>query len=312
MRRYWLIGLLLAGLLAACEPGDAGDGTPAGATVDPTAGQASEAPATGEPEGEVPTVAGRPPQTTAAAIQPPERRDELTRLSTWLDFKVVGLQESAVGTVTDYVVNTCETYVIYMLVEPDGALDVPSENQLVIPFEAVTINSGYLDAEAKAIGLHLAPSQVQAAPAFPEPLPLLPATWEAGVRSYWQEVVRVGKLNSECGANAVQKIAYANQLLGAELKDGNQNLLGTVTEAVIEPESGKLGFYVVELADNQGLTLVPIGKTNIPAAALEPGSTIELVLLAENQQLLNAPRIESLEQATSAGAQNSARQHWGQ
>jgi hypothetical protein len=124
-------------------------------------------------------------------------------------------------------------------------------------------------------------------------------------------------LHSECkaggsdSANAVHKIAYATQLLGADLKDFNQNQLGTVLEAVLEPESGKLGFYVVELVDSQGLVLVPLGKTNIPEAALAPGQTIELVLLGESGQLFGAPRLGSVGEASNAQTQGTARQYWG-
>jgi hypothetical protein len=109
----------------------------------------------------------------------------------------------------------------------------------------------------------------------------------------------------------IQKIAYSRQLLSAELKDFNHNVLGVVREAILEPESGKLGFYVVELTDNQRLVMVPLGKTNIPEVALQPGGTFELVLLTKNEVLLNAPQIDSIDQATSAQMQKIAREYWG-
>ena len=205
-----------------------------------------------------------------------------------------------------------------MLVEPAGALNLPLGSRLVIPFEAVTINSGILNADTKSIALSLAPGNLTAAPTVADPLALFPIEWEASAREYWSKVVRVSKLSSECragnssAANAVHKIAYARQLLVAELKDGNGNHLGTVTEAILAPETGKLGFYVVELPDSQGLVLVPLAKTNIPQEALQPGSTIELVLLAENAQLAGAPRVGSVDEAATDQAQNTARGYWGQ
>jgi hypothetical protein len=255
-----------------------------------------------------------PPQSGEAGIRPPERRAELTRLSNLLQFQVQGLNNANLGKIADYVINTCETYIIYFVVVPAAELNVPAGQKLVIPFEAVTINSGVLDAQAKAIILHLTPDRLKGAPPFPDALALLPNSWEQPVRDFWQRVVRVGHLSSECNATSgqVHKIAYATQLLGAQLKDGNQNLLGVIQEGILEPESGKLGFYVVSLQNNPGLVLLPLAKTNIPQNALKPGAKIELVLLADNNRLSGAPRIANADQATDGAAQNAARGYWGQ
>lgn len=324
MKWQRMFGLVLALGLAACQPGGAtgtdtptidGGGTPVVAATE--AGDAAPV-ATEAVAVPVATPDGPPPQSNMAAVQPAERREELTRLTNLIGFQLTGLNGAVMGTITDYVVNTCETYIIYMLVTPDAALNVAAGQSLVIPYEAVTINSGIVNAETQAIALYLGPEPVAAGPAFADPLVLFPITWEDSVRAYWKEVVRVGKLHSACQAgnstpeNAIYKIAYASQLLGAELKDGNGVLLGTVTEAILAPETGKLAFYVVELTDSQGLVLVPLAKTNIPKEALEPGVTIELVLLAETGQLLGAPQLGSAEAASTDAAQNSARGYWGQ
>jgi hypothetical protein len=58
--------------------------------------------------------------------------------------------------------------------------------------------------------------------------------------------------------------------------------------------------------------MVPLGKTNIPEDALKPENTIELILLTENNLLMGAPRITSVEEALSVQTQNTARQYWGQ
>lgn len=312
--RSLLLFLLLALGVAACTTAAPGASAPI-----PLAGTGSEANdvAVAADSSPVPALkGGKPPQTNAAGILPPERREELTRLSSLLKFKVTGWDGAALGQVSDFVINTCETYIIYFTVVPDASLKVAAGSQLVIPFEVVTINSGALDAEAQAISIYMTPDQVAASPVFAAPLVLLPySPWEDPVRTYWKSVARVGILKSECkaggsnSANAVHKIAYATQLIGAELKDGNHNLLGTVQDAVLEPESGKLGFYIVKLLDG-GLVMVPLGQTNIPKEALEPGITIELVLLAENNKLLGAPRIASVEQAMNAQTQSDARQYW--
>jgi sporulation protein YlmC with PRC-barrel domain len=313
------ISLSLVISLTACQTafGSSATKAPGSSTAGGPAQSASAAPeSTSAPAAEtsLPAVAGLPPQTAAAEIRPPERRPELSRLTNLLHFQVTGLNNTTLGKVSDFIVNACETYVVYFTLDPAPELKVATSQRLVIPFEAVTINSGALDAASKSIVLHLVPSQLAAAPAFPEPLALLPNNWEQPVRNYWQRVVRVGKLSSTCAAGGgppIFKTVYATQLLGAELKDGNQALLGTVTEAILAPESGKLAFYVVNLQNNQGLTLLPLSKTNIPDDALKPGAKIELVLLASDNQLAGAPRLANADAATDDGAQGAARQYWG-
>ena len=228
---------------------------------------------------------------------------------------MTGWNAANLGSVSDYIINTCETYIIYFVVYPASDLKLPVGQKLVIPFEAVTINSGILDAQAKAIALSIGPEPLKSAPTVAAALPLFPLDWEQPARDYWQKVVRVGKLSSECragGGGPIHKIAYASQLIGAQLKDGNHNLLGAVQDAILEPESGKLGFYVLQLQNNPGLILIPLAKTNIPDAALQSGAKIELVLLADSARLAGAPRLADINQATDAGAQSAARGYWGQ
>lgn len=265
-------------------------------------------------QGEHPFPGGKPPQSQAAEIRPPDMRTELTRLSTWMGMEVTGLDSVPLGTATDYIINTCETYVVYFTIAPAESFGMGNEDEWIIPYEVVTINSGALDAEKPAISLYLHPEQLANAPAFPASLPLFPTTWEDPVRAYWSEAARISNLTTECrvagGSTVVQKNAYASRLMGAPLKDGLQNQLGTVEEAILAPESGKLAFFVVNLEGDQGLVLVPLRVVNIPQEALSPEAELSLVLLTENEVLLNAPRISTLEEATSDAAQGSAIQHW--
>ena len=99
-------------------------------------------------------------------------------------------------------------------------------------------------------------------------------------------------------------------MIGAKLTDGPKNEIGTVVEAVIEPESGRLRYYVVELSENQGLTHVPLSATNIPQEVLDSEAEFRLVLLAGNKKLFNAPRYDSLEEATGDAAISAASEYW--
>jgi sporulation protein YlmC with PRC-barrel domain len=316
LRQFLVIFILLALALPACTPAERVQVIPSVPTSETGRLSAEINTNTSTDSASAPVLkTKKPPQTKAAGIIPPGQRQELTRLSSLLKFKIVDREGVLLGQVSDFIINTCETYIIYFTVTPVANLKVAAHKQLVIPFEVVTINSGELNAVKKTISLYMTPDQVSVAPPFADHFPLFPNNWEELVRTYWLQVARVSPLTSECkaggsnSANAVHKIAYATQLLGAELKDGNQVKLGTVVDAVLEPESGKLGFYVVRLL-NDSLVMVPLGQTNIPKAALVPGKTIELVLLAETNQLLSAPHVTSVEQAMNTQTQRDARQYW--
>jgi sporulation protein YlmC with PRC-barrel domain len=278
-------------------------------------------PSTSQPEPTeaiAPTSSGWPPQTNAAEIQPPEMRGELNLLSNLLGFQVVDINGAPLGIAADYVINTCETFIIYISLQPDPSVNNQSGMRMMLPFEMVTLNSGVLDAVAKTIGSYLPPEPFQFAPLVPEAMNLTPTGWETGTRDYWSPFIRLSDLTTECMVPdpvsgelvPVYKTAYASELLEAKLKDGLEKELGTVVEAILEPESGKLRFYVVKLSENQSMTLVPLSKTNIPKEVLDSGSPISLVLLTENEKLLNAPRFDSLEDATSGGAFQAAFEYW--
>ena len=95
----------------------------------------------------------KPPQSQAAEIRPKEMRQELTHLSNLMGYQVLDENGDKLGVASDYIVNTCETYIIYILMEPVASLNIAPGSRVVIPFEAVTINSGVLDAQKKAIQL---------------------------------------------------------------------------------------------------------------------------------------------------------------
>jgi hypothetical protein len=159
-----------------------------------------------------------------------------------------------------------------------------------------------LDARAQAIQLSW-PGEALASARPSGGQELVPTDWEAGVRAFWSQVVRLSNLTSGCrvaapggGMTEIHKVAYASELVGAELRDGLQNVLGQVEEIILEPESGKVSFFVTRLQEGPGLALVPLRVVNIPKEALGPGTEVSLVLLVENDLLLNAPQIDSVDE----------------
>jgi sporulation protein YlmC with PRC-barrel domain len=254
----------------------------------------------------------KPPQSQAAEIRPKEMRTNLTHLSNLIGYQVLDENGEKLGIASDYIVNTCETYIIYILMEPEASLNVAPGSRVVIPFEAVTINSGVLDAQNQAIQLRLDPEQLAGAPTFPAGQQLTPTDWEGAVRAFWSQAVRIGKLATSCNVSGgpVYKVAYATQLLGVELYDGQNNLLGAVQEAILEPESGKIGFYIVKHAKGEELVMVRLLASNIPKEAFLPGGALTLVLLADPQVFWDAPRITSVDEADDIALQGKMRQYW--
>jgi sporulation protein YlmC with PRC-barrel domain len=277
----------------------------------PQTEQAAQTPEKNNPDA---TARPKPPQSQAAIIQPKEMRTKLTHLSNLIGYQVLDENGDKLGVASDYIVNTCETYIIYILMDPVASLNIASGSRVVIPFEAVTINSGVLDGQNKTIQLLLIPGQFSGAPTLPAGQQLTPTDWEGAARDFWMKAVRVGKLATSCNVpgGPVYKVVYATQLLGVELYDDNNNLLGVVQDAILEPESGKIGFYIVKPANGNGLVMVSLGVTNIPKEALLPGGTLTLVLLTKPAKFLDASRITSIDQADDFAQQAKMRKYWGQ
>jgi sporulation protein YlmC with PRC-barrel domain len=318
--RYLAILLSLALALMACQLIQQASKQP---TVPASAATASVATASlekGTPTDKVsqteqanPMARKKPPQSQAAGIQPKDMRNKLTHLSNLIGYQVLDENGDKLGVASDYIVNTCETYIIYILMDPAASLKIAPGKRVVIPFEVVTINSGVLDAQNKTIQLRLIPEQFSGAPTLATGEQLTPTDWEAATRAFWMKAVRIGVLATSCNVSSgpTYKVAYATQLLGVKLYDGNKNLLGSVQDAILEPESGKIGFYMVKPAKGNGLVMVSLGVTNIPKEALLPGATLTLVLLAQPAVFWGAPTIASADQADDFALQAKMRQYWG-
>ncbi len=281
-------------------------------TQTPAAAQSPTATQAPSKANSLPVPKGKPPQSRAAEIKPKGGSPQLTHLANLLGFQVLDVNGSKLGIASDYIVNTCETYIVYILMQPDASLNIASGSRVVIPFEAVTINSGVLDGQNKTIQLRLSADQFAGAPTLSTGQPILPNDWENPARDFWRNIVRVDGLSTSCGTSggAVHLDGYASQLLGVKLYDGRNNLLGTVEDAILQPESGQVYFYVVKPVQGNGLVMVPLGNTNIAQGALAPGATFKLVLLAQPEVFAGAPRINSANQADDPAMQGKMRQYW--
>jgi sporulation protein YlmC with PRC-barrel domain len=237
---------------------------------------------------------------------------QLSHLANLIGYQVLDKNGNKLGIASDYIVNTCETYIIYILMQPDASLNIASGNRVVIPFEVVTINSGVLDGQNKSIQLQLSPDQFAGVPTLSAGQPILPNDWETSARDFWKNVARIDGLSTSCGTGSggTHLDGLASQLLGVKLYDGRNNLLGTVQDAILQPESGQVYFYIVKPATGDGLVMVPLANTNIAQGALAPGATFKLVLLAQPEVFSGAPRLTNAGQADDPAMQGKMHQYW--
>ena len=54
-------------------------------------------------------------------MRPMDKRTELTHLSNLIGYQVLDANGDVPGIASDFIVNTCETYIIYILMEPAPA-----------------------------------------------------------------------------------------------------------------------------------------------------------------------------------------------
>ena len=109
------------------------------------------------------------------------------------------------------------------------------------------------------------------------------------------------------------KLALASTVLSHSLVDGNGNILGTVQEMVLVPESGLLRYVVVQLDPSlqagQKIVLVPIRAINVQH---EMAGKTSLVLLVKTDILKNAPQFNNNLNNNDTSWDQAAFNYWSQ
>jgi sporulation protein YlmC with PRC-barrel domain len=304
-----LVSLLL---LSACSPTDDTDPQVGGAATPrpetgaaPDTGAAPEDPAA-SPDAPVPQELGQTgTDIRGAHVIPETGRDNATQLTELLDYRIVDLNGNNLGTVDDYILNMCEAHIIYIVMEADRSLEIEGD-LVIIPYEAVTLEGGVIDVDSQTIFLNFEASQLGGTIAYQDRIDLSNLEWETETRNYWSEMMNLSNLTTECrvpaqngeGRQAIVRIAYATEVLGAELVNGLGEQVGQVEEVVLVPESGLIRFAAIQtgglLQAGQALAAAPPGAINIHTDDETAREDLVLVLLVEDEVLENAPRIESL------------------
>jgi sporulation protein YlmC with PRC-barrel domain len=255
--------------------------------------------------GRVPVTSGEglPMSTTQFATA--TARSEMMQISNWMDFEITDTAGTWIGSVHDYVLNTCEAHIIYVAIQTSDSGDL-----ILMPYEVVTLGGGYLDPEARVIAVPIAASEIENAPAIAADMDITDVTWEAESRDFWSNYLNLSNLSTECLATTdTVLIDYASNILGARIQDGNGQPLGAIEEVTLYPETGLLRFVVISL-DEGGYRLAPMGAINIESQ--EAGGETVFVLLVERQVLMSSPAYDRIPDTTQDNWESQPFEYWSQ
>jgi sporulation protein YlmC with PRC-barrel domain len=303
--------------------------------------------------GQVPVTFGQmAPQSRAAQIMPETARSEMTLLSNWMDLVVIDSAGNRIGTVHDYVLNTCEAHIIYVAIQLDGEDDT-LDNLVLMPYEVVTLGGGILDADERVMVVAISSDEFRNAPAISVDADITDVTWETEALDYWSGYVTISDLSTECmavltgqsnnnqnnNANAndnensnlndndndntnqsvqagdrttVVKIDYASNILQARVQDGNGQAIGVVEDVHLFPESGLLRFLVVNMNAEGQQGYVLIPFGAINIESQDIAGDTVLVLLVERQILMNAPTFDQLPDTTQDNWDGESFEYWSE
>ncbi len=255
-----------------------------------------------------------------AQVIPANNSASLNYLTTWMGMRVADSAGKVVGVASDYILNLCESHVLYLVLQPDPSLGIKSGSQVLIPLEIVTTAGGTLDAAQKVIFLPVKSNDIAKAPFVTAPVSLADLSWEQGVQAYWERFTRFS-LSTQCGSYlpagegkplTTPKIGLASNVLKATFQDEKKQGLGKVIEAVVAPESGFLRYLAIQLDPSvgNGIVLAPTGAMTIKDAdANQEGSLITLIV--GNASILQAaPRVFSLPNPADMTWEDQSYAYW--
>jgi sporulation protein YlmC with PRC-barrel domain len=114
----------------------------------------------------------------------------LTSLGAMLGFQVVDASGNVIGTVDDYVVNTCEANILYMLVEPAGGSSAGAGQLILVPYQATleTPNNGQVLAGEGQFVIDLDATALSGAPVVDTTaFDMEDPTWDVDAQAFWSE-----------------------------------------------------------------------------------------------------------------------------
>lgn len=112
-------------------------------------------------------------------------------LAAMTGWQVVGADGSPIGTVQDYVVNTCEAHILYLVVDASETITAQGGQQILIPFEAVLgeLNEGSsVSVDRKTFTLKQNAADLMAVPGVDiATADLENPNWSESILIYWED-----------------------------------------------------------------------------------------------------------------------------
>lgn len=161
----------------------------------------------------------------------------LVGLAALYDFTVVDTSGAEVGPVVDFVINTCEANIVYIVVDHGG-------EELLVPYQATLEdpNNGRVDVEARELVIDVEAATLDGAPTLTTAsLDMQEPTWEADVLAFWRGELNALSLTAACNVPAgnLDEAGAAQSTPTAEATPGSLTETPTAGEtAVLTPTAG--------------------------------------------------------------------------
>jgi sporulation protein YlmC with PRC-barrel domain len=257
-----------------------------------------------------------------AQVIPANRGASFNYLTNWIGMRVADSTGKVVGVASDYILNLCESHVLYIILQPDPSLGIKNGSQVLIPLEIVTTAGGTLDAVQKAIFLPVRASEVANAPLVNAPVSLTDLSWEQGVQAYWGKFTRFS-LSTQCGSYlpagegkplTTPKIGLASHVLKATFQNEKKQSLGKVIEAVIIPDSGFIRYLAIQLDPSieNGIVLAPTGAMTIKGTDVNQEGSLITLIVGNASTLQAAPQVSSLPNPADKTWEDQSFAYWSQ
>jgi sporulation protein YlmC with PRC-barrel domain len=243
-------------------------------------------------------------------------------------------------------------YAVVELDTAGGTTSTQTGDLVLIPYEAFSLSGEIRFQGERQLVLNISADELRAAPTLRlDDLDMTDTAWEADVYAYWVDLapmtfdttcpVPPANLTTTPGAQAtpapgttpqttpaatetpagqagdsrvvITRIALATELLEADVESGDGEMLGTVEDAVLIPQSGLIRWVVVrEGGQPDGLVLIPMGALNVSHEGEDGRDQMVLVLLVEPAILDQAPTTDRLPQSLDTLNDEQQFQYWNQ
>lgn len=267
---------------------------------------------------------------SGAEVIPQMDTNDTGRLANLMDYNVVTMDNEEVGEIDDFIINLDEQKIEYALVEVGGFLGI-GEKEVAVPYTQLTLatvdDDGIFEDGREAVFTYAGDAALlENAPEFDEDvLPRLYDEntiiddWDLDFRSIWTDDANddmddIDNITEMRVNENLRGVTLASELMDLQVLDDvdttynddydDDEVLGTLTEIIVDPQTGKLRYLVIELdfmMDGTSARYAPVPLYAPYAPYAYYNDEVSLVISAN--MLGNAPFFEedSFPVTTAAG-----------